>query len=235
MRHWNTSKSSFLRVCVCVCLRRNQDEESSLVPPCLARFSITGNKFLVPKNMMESVIRQLISEFQIRSKMNDPKPPSGCRLQPSRDETGPAELYSSVISALAGFTPLNAAGSKTTTLLMTADVFRVTVEVVGNPLFPCLFHDRPIIKALSCLPGFSPPVYTDQRTLGPSLRYRLKRSFREKVKWRNAFTSSESHDQLCLLLCEAPKRWVWSCKFYLDSSKPPPPPKKNTPIINVRV
>lgn len=75
----------------------------------------------------------------------------------------------------------------------TADVFRVTVEVVGNPLFPCLFHDRPIIKAPSCLPGLCPPVYTDQRTPGPSLRYRLKRSFRKKVKRWNAFTTPRSH------------------------------------------
>lgn len=117
----------------------------------------------------------------------------------------------------------------------TADVFRVTVEVVGNPLFPCLFHDRPIIKALSCLPGFCPPVYTDQRTLGPSLRYRLIRSFREKVKWWNAFTTPRSHvtnSVFCSVKLVNVGFGAANCRFILLGIVQPP--QKNTLIVNVR-
>lgn len=117
----------------------------------------------------------------------------------------------------------------------TADVFRVTVGVIGNPLFPCLFHDCPIIKALSPLPGFCPPVYTDQRTLGPSLRYRLKRSFREKVKWRNAFTTPLSHvtnSVFCSVNLVNVGFGAADCRFI--SLGIIQPPQKNL-IINVRV
>lgn len=108
----------------------------------------------------------------------------------------------------------------------TADVFRVTVEVVGNPLFPCLFHDRPIIKALSCLP----PVYTDQRTLGPSLRCRLKRSFCEKVKWRNAFTPPRSHvttSVFCSVKLLTVGFGAANCRFILLGIIQPPQKKEN--------
>lgn len=76
------------------------------------------------------------------------------------------------------------------------------VEVLGNPLVSCFFSEpsQSNNQSSRLSVSFCPPIYTDQRTLGgelreqePNLRYQLKRSFSEKVKSRNTFTSSRSH------------------------------------------